>query len=193
MQVWRAAARHGHLAILKWGHTWTEDNTQEGGIARRAHQWIEGAVHGGHVNVVEWASGADGPAEEREPAERIWSEGHAADAAEAGHAAVLQWMLDDVQSIVRDGSTTMMERLSGCRQYAAHGAAERGDLAMLRCLLSNEGGDPGSSVERGAFEGAAAGGSVAALAPGEYIIQCRFQSKRAQRHIRLQLFPSTFR
>ena len=31
------------------------------------------------------------------------------------------------------------------------------------------------------------------IAPGEYVIKCRFQSKRALRYIRLQLFPSTFR
>jgi hypothetical protein len=31
------------------------------------------------------------------------------------------------------------------------------------------------------------------LAPGEYVIKRRFQSKRAQIYIRLQLFPSTFR
>jgi hypothetical protein len=31
------------------------------------------------------------------------------------------------------------------------------------------------------------------LAPREYAITCRYQSKRAQRCIRLQLFPSTFR
>ena len=35
----------------------------------------------------------------------------------------------------------------------------------------------------------------AELAPGEYAIfkKCRFQSKRALRYIRLQLFPSAFR
>ena len=31
------------------------------------------------------------------------------------------------------------------------------------------------------------------LAEGEYVIQCRFQSKRAQRYIRLQLFTYTLR
>ena len=30
------------------------------------------------------------------------------------------------------------------------------------------------------------------LARGEYVIKCRFQSKRAQKYIRLQLFPSPF-
>ena len=32
----------------------------------------------------------------------------------------------------------------------------------------------------------------ARIAPGEYVIKCRFQSKRAQRYIRLQLLPSAF-
>ena len=31
------------------------------------------------------------------------------------------------------------------------------------------------------------------LAEGEYVIKCRFQSKRAERYIRLQLFTRTFR
>ena len=34
---------------------------------------------------------------------------------------------------------------------------------------------------------------MAMLAEGEYVIECQLQSKRAQRYIRLQLFPSTCR
>ena len=50
------------------------------------------------------------------------------------------------------------------------------------------------------FKGYAAGISryledtgVDNLAEGAYVIKCQFQSKRALRYIRLQLFPSTFR
>ena len=35
--------------------------------------------------------------------------------------------------------------------------------------------------------------AVAAVAEGAYVIKCQFQSKRALRYIRLQLFPSTLR